>query len=280
MAEKFNHVAIFRARMLIGDKIKISIGSLKIESLTGPITFDIATNIARVHVIGVGEEFIRPAKLELPDNETFLLFQINSEESDTETLGYFNSEIDKAITRIAISYIPHLFFEEVYRGPLLGKKWLLNAGMRPSDRIKIKGKELRKNLNEMSIYTAKNNDLKDRFALMSRFYSKSLKYDPSEEKFMLMWTILEIYPMMNESDIRPLKEMLVDITGRKKEEIEEKIGIGRLYGRRCRLVHDGFLDLMEDEELFTKLEFIVHEIMRRMNGLKSSGLLEERYLDK
>ena len=76
---------------------------------------------------------------------------------------------------------------------------------------------------------------------MSRFFAKSLAYAPSEEKLLFLWTVLEIYPMTNTTDIRPISELLGKILGRTSEIVKEKLGIGRLFGVRSDLVHNGRL---------------------------------------
>lgn len=142
----------------------------------------------------------------------------------------------------------------------------------------------------------KNSDISARFSLMSKFFSKSLSYSMSEEKFLLLWTILEIYPMKSTSNIKPISECLSIILNLDADDVKEKLGIGKLYGLRSSLVHDGIfrvdMELIDEQydnendlrfyhhtsEILGKLESIVHEVLRYMCGLSYSGSLDE-YID-
>jgi len=122
-------------------------------------------------------------------------------------------------------------------------------------------------------------EIKNRFELISRFYSKSLLYKPCEEKLILLWTIFEIFPMKDTTNIKPINELLAKITKKPYEIICQKIGIGKIYNKRCNLVHDGKLDIPISEKggLFSKLEGIVDVILMDMIGLEYNGSLD-RYL--
>lgn len=115
----------------------------------------------------------------------------------------------------------------------------------------------------------------------------------SEERFLLLWTILEVFPMKNTSNIRPISEYLSKILNIDANTLKEKLEIGKLYGLRSSLVHDGIfridLEVIEGfyddasnlghyhykSEVLGKLECIVHEILRHMCGLPYSGLLDK-----
>jgi hypothetical protein len=47
--------------------------------------------------------------------------------------------------------------------------------------------------------------------------------------------------MRDTSNIRPIAEHLSRATGQSLAKIQDKLDIGRLYGARCSLVHDGKL---------------------------------------
>ncbi len=99
---------------------------------------------------------------------------------------------------------------------------------------------------------------------------------PGEGKFIWLWTILEIFPLKNRTNIKPISELLAAITGQQSQRVKEKLDIGRLYGHRCNLVHNGKLniDIKEMGEVFRKLENIIYEILRKMSGLPYSGSLD------
>ena len=127
---------------------------------------------------------------------------------------------------------------------------------------------------------------------MARFLAKSLSYDISEEKFILLWTALEVYPMKNTTNIEPIVLFLSRILQRDITIVKSQLEIGKLYGVRCALVHDGSFNIDTEtvnmaydksadryyehsqSRSVAKLEYIVREIMRNMCGLEYSGSLE------
>jgi len=99
---------------------------------------------------------------------------------------------------------------------------------------------------------------------------------PSEEVFLFLWTILEIFPMRDTTDIRPIGEFLGHLTGRSASEVKAKLGIGRLFGMRSDLVHNGSLGI-DDRELgptIGRLEDICGTILQNLIGLPYGGNLD------
>ena len=110
---------------------------------------------------------------------------------------------------------------------------------------------------------------------MAWFFSKALTLEPSEEKLVLLWTVLEIFPMKDTTDIRPISEYLSPIVGQPPDVVKETLSIGRLCGIRSELVHHGILPIAKDDmgELFGQLENICVEVMRALSNLPYRGTL-------
>ncbi len=270
--------AIFRTRVLKGYPFKAIFDPVKIEVIDGPASYTVPGQFTRVHVIGEREVVASNGDLHLPKGERFIVITARSKSISAQTVHDFQDIIDSVITKISIAYQPQIFFEQVYIGPLFGPhKRFYSMFVHPAEPVTIIKDDLEYQLKEMQKKLAQDNDLSNRFTLMSRFYSKSLTYDPSEEKFLMQWTTLEIYPMKNTSNIRPLRDLLAEIVGCSINDISNKLQIGRLYGKRCDLVHHGKLDPADYEDTFRKLEAIVHEVMRHMCKLTYGGLLN-RYI--
>ena len=101
--------------------------------------------------------------------------------------------------------------------------------------------QVQKDVENFSRAMRSSPDLDTRFTLMSKLFSRALAIPPSEERFLWLWTVLEVFPMMNTTDIQPISEHLASVTGCRPDEVKERLGIGRLYGARCDLVHHGKL---------------------------------------
>lgn len=63
--------------------------------------------------------------------------------------------------------------------------------------------------------------------------------DSGKEGFIKSWIAIEILQMPNTTNIRPVKKALVDIYEGDLEEVERTFKVGRLFGLRSRIVHDG-----------------------------------------
>lgn len=278
MPQYYRMAAIFSTRIIRGAPFKAIFDPSKIEIVDGPVSYKVPGQFTRVHIIGEGERVISDGDLDLPKGKRFIVITARSKTLEKQFVHDFQDIINTVITKISIAYQPQIFFEQVYMGPLLGPyKKFYSMFVRPANSITIVKQELEDQLKEMRKHLSRDNDLLNRFTLMSRFYSKSLAFDPGEEKFLMQWTALEIFPMKDTSDIRPLRKLLAGIVGCSVTDISNKLQLGRLYGKRCDLVHHGKLAYAEYEDTFRKLEAIVHEVMRHMCGQKYSGLLD-RYL--
>jgi hypothetical protein len=128
---------------------------------------------------------------------------------------------------------------------------------------------------------------------MARFFSKALTYNLGEEKFILLWTALEVFPMKNTTNIAPISICLGNILDRNPDWVKDQLGIVHLYGARCALVHHGQFQINEinsftrydpineqvykyqESDTIARLEYIVREIIRYMCGLPYSGSLDQ-----
>lgn len=273
----FHYIAIFRCRNMTPPLPKVVVKPVTVELLSGPLEYEIPTQISRVHVIDEGEMLAETGTLHVPEGSNYLVIRSQTQEPDWEEL---NRLIDEVIMVMSLVYQPQFFMEQIYRGTLAGgPKMILGMSVRPAKKECIEPDGIKTSIEGARLTLFKDENLKKRFALMARFYARALDYDPGEEKFLMMWTILEIYPMQGTSNIKPLKEMIATLMGKNEDEVNNTIGIGRLCGKRNDLVHNGCLDPADYNDVFRKLEMLVHEVMRNMLDLPYSGMLDYFWQD-
>ena len=154
---------------------------------------------------------------------------------------------------------------------------MTSAWIKISDELSIGGEEFENNVENINRLIKTDKEIYERFLLMSKFYSKSLLYSPCEEKFILLWTALEIFPMKDTSNIRPIISYLSKVVSQPDNVVKEKLGIGKMYGIRSKLVHDGIFEVETASigEFFTKLELVVETIMSDMVELPYTGRLNK-----
>lgn len=281
MPEKYTYAAIFRSPMVQGPTSDTVVGDTTVKNIVGPASFEVGLQISRTHTIGRAGAAFTPGTLNIPHGERFIAVLTEKEAfSGPDALKTFEDEIDAVITQMSILYQPQIFFEQVYRGPILGKsKSFGKICVRPAELMPILNDELRESLLSMNKELSKHDGMEARFRNMSRFYSRALAFDPSEERFLLLWTVLELFPMQGTSNIKPINEMLAEITGRPIDEIKKVLQIGRMHGIRSDLAHDGKLELGTEQsvEIFRKLELVVHEALKYLLGLPYSGALDRYF---
>ena len=183
-------------------------------------------------------------------------------------------ETNKIITLLSLLLHSSVFGRLIYQGWLWeDDEGILEAWYREVPSFSIEQSDLDNRVRK--IKSNLSGETKNRFELMSRFYSKSLLYKPCEEKLVLLWTIFEIFPMKSTTNIRPINELLAKITKKPYEIICRKMGVGKIYSKRCNLVHNGKLDIPMSERggFFSKLERIVDVILMNMIGLDYNDFL-------
>lgn len=283
MEEAFRYGAIFKAPMVQGPQIEVDHGDLKVMNIVGPENFAVQVQCSRTQVLGRGGPLLTGGEINLPHGERFLA--IIAEQAERKAEGpdiqrNLESRIDCAITALSVFYQPQIFFEQVYRGPILnGKKFILHTAVRPAELCPILKDELAIYLTSVEKSLSADDDVRERYAVMSRFYSRSLSFDPSEEKFLLLWTALEVYPMKGTANIRPVNELIAKILSSDVSQVKQALQFGRMHGIRSKLAHDGFLEIGTEAsvDVFRKLELVVHEVLRSMLGLPYSGSLDRYF---
>jgi len=179
---------------------------------------------------------------------------------------------------LSAMYSPGLFSQEVWSGwlsdekELFGDMWVKLEAPIAIDRARTEAQ-----LRAFQARITSDADLDRRFTLMCKIFSRAIATPPGEERFLWLWTVLEVFPMKDTTNIRPIGEYLSSILGRSTDEIMSKLAVGRLFGARSDFVHDGYLayDIAALAEALKKLEAIVLSVLRSVVGLPIVGLLDE-----
>ncbi len=216
-----------------------------------------------------------------PDTYHIILTARTKEENHDIARKLCEEEIDRVIASISVIYDRWVFGVPVYRGWIFepqGKTFLEGAAV-ITPPIQVDDKFLARELARAKVNQTgdANNDAVQRFKLISRFFRKSLTAETAEDRLFYLWTILEVFPMKDNTNIKPIGELLAGITGKPRKLVKEKLAIGRIYGARCDLVHHGRLVGSREEinDLLMRLECIVRETIRRLSGLPYGGSLDQ-----
>ena len=296
--KSLSFAAIFKTKFITNELATVVSHPVRISVFKGAKVYQIPKQTAYRFPKEDEQVFAVVESLNLPEDH-YVEIKVRTEIQDVDNARAFcEAEIDRTIAMLVSVYNLHFFDELVYKGWLIKNNWGVLGGWTQrvdEPKIQIDTEEIESSLLKIHRHLHSHDDLFDRFTLMSRFLSKSLSYTNTEEKFLLLWTALEVFPMKDTSNIEAISHCLSKILNMDVARAKEKLEIGKLYGTRCSLVHDGKFTINEistvsldkpDEErryeyaesdTFARLEYIVREIMRYMCGLPYSGSLD-RYL--
>ena len=283
MSQFFRFGGIFKCPQLVIAPGKIIVEHVTIEFFNEPRDFVVLNPMQpRVALAGQPAQFNAQAIIRTDSCQHILIVVCTDEISYLKARRYCEEQLDKCIAKIAIMYSPKLFYQKVFRGCVIephtsvSHEYLVHAEG-PISISQDLGLQLGK------IYSSLSQDLdhEKRFVLMARFFAKSLHFDPSEEKFLLLWTILEIFPMKDTSNIKPISDYLSAYLGKPSDDVKDRLMIGRLFGFRSDLVHDGRLDVAPESinSVFELLESICVEVLRAFSGLPYTGSLDKYFAD-
>lgn len=278
MSSYFKYIAIFQTELIHNPVTsKLIADPVKVEFFSGPQVLNIPVQMSRVMVQGQNAPISQSAKLSL-SKQKYVSITVRTKDSDPYSARVFcETQLDTAIASLSLLYDPGIFAHQVYRGWVLEtENSIMEAWIQVKPPVVVSA-NISQEFESILSKFPEDSDLKGRFSLMSRFLAKELLVPPSEEKFLYLWTILEIFPMKGTSDIKPISTYLAKVTSCEEKEVKEKLKIGRLCGSRGKLVHDGKLDISYKELglTITKLEEICLTVMRSMCGLPYSGVLDK-----
>jgi hypothetical protein len=257
---------------------KVIADPVRVEFFQGPRIYDVFKRVAPPVVqAGVQRTIAAKQRLEVPGDRTYIELIARTKES----LGrrqHCEDQIDRVVTQLSALLSPALFAQEVWSGWLsdseqvIGDLWLMTAPP-----IAFKPDALQVDLANFRGAIARDADIDRRFTLMSKLFARAVATPPGEERFLWLWTVLEVFPMRDTANIQPISEHLARTIGRPVAEVKQKLDLGRLFGARSALVHDGRLPYGREQlgEVLKRLEAIDVTVLRSLGGLPYAGQVDE-----
>lgn len=109
---------------------------------------------------------------------------------------------------------------------------------------------------------------RNRIRLSLRWFESALYAGGSVDAYLKYWFAIETLGMPNTTNIRPLIESLSRAYSLSYEEAQTRFSIGRLFGLRSRIVHDGQIVPIH-QRLSSYLEALYADILNEQLGLSS-----------
>jgi len=279
LAGYFKFIGIYEGSLVRSNPRKIIVDPVKIEFFDGPRSFWVPIQTTSVVASDDDKSFVHDGRLHVGPGTHIAITVRTQEVNPGISQPFCENKLHETVATLALIHHRGLFAHKLYEGWLIEEAKLVAGGwVTRWDPVDIRP-DIQDEIIRMRQHQHKDADTAQRFGLMSRFFAKALAVDPGEELFFYLWTILEIFPMQDTSDIRPLRACLAQITGRTLESVEKGLNVGRLCRTRGDLVHDGRLDLSIAElgETTDRLKLICTEVLRFMSGVPYSGSLDRYF---
>jgi len=112
-------------------------------------------------------------------------------------------------------------------------------------------------------------------ALALRWFEHAQAQRNPVDRFIACWFALEAFPLKGSRDLGLIKERVDRILGRPGISSAE-VHVGRMYGLRGRIAHEGMRAFDADQMLQSELLFrVAYEVLREALGLPPAGYLAE-----
>jgi len=273
-------VALYETTTFDGSPFELLAKPAKLEFFTGVREFHVFAQFTRVVTAPRSGELVLAANMKIVTAPLhhYLAIPVRVPDSVVLMREAADAVIDSTIVKLASLYGDELLRNQIYRGPTIshdeGAMGSFDVKIAP-EMVALSAEDVEARIQSVDSHLFRNPDHRDRLQLASSFYASALLLPLGEQRFLLEWTILEVFPMKDTTHIQPLKEFIANRTGRSITEIEAKLQIGRLYGVRCDLVHNGrFPKGKEGFDILEKVYRLSNEAMFHLCGRPYQGGLE------
>lgn len=276
MSGFFEFIAIYQCATVYPTQEKIVVDPVKLIFFRGPKNLSVALQTSAV-TLRSQDLVCSTEQLLLPEGSYFSLTARTKADHPSQARAFCEAAIDRAVLNISLITDPSIFSNCIYRGWLVSKERSIHESWVKHVESTLIDSKCR---DRWLAVNAKQNEIGDhssKIDLMAKYYSKAISSPPGEEKFLYLWTILEIWPMSGTSDIRPISDRLGEHMSKDPKHVKESLEIGRFFGYRSKLLHDGVfpIPLIDMGRSFSLLEDICKEVLRCVSGLEYAGALDK-----
>ena len=258
---------------IVATGLKFNHNDVKVETFADGRILNIASKLQGVAIRGKETTFVQGCELQTDPAHTTILLTARTKEEDILSARKICVEsLDSVVSTLGNIYHPTMFDKRLYAGWDYSDPSLVIA--ETFIYISESVHEIKPDVVETAYGNLGENE--EKFNKMSKLYSQAASMEISEEKFVKLWTILEIFPLETAPgqplELAKLFELLNAVAGVSKNQFYKKLKIySEIYDRyRSEIVHTGSIGFSEIElkDASAKLEAIVRVVMRHMLGLE------------
>lgn len=261
--------------------LNFSLDDVKIESFSDERVLNIAAQLQSVALLGKETMLMQSAELHTDTNHTSLLLTSRTKEANIfDARKSCIEALDNVVALLGNIYHPAIFDKRLYTGWDYTDPSLLVA----ESTVFLTETIHRIDSNEVSsVYDSLDATTKQKYSKMAKLYAQAASMPTGEEKFVKLWTILEIFPLETTPgqplELARLYGLLKTVARISQNQINRKLKIySEIYARyRSEIVHTGSTGFNEIElkDTTMKLEAIIRLVMRHMLGIEYADDLAE-----
>ena len=175
MSNYFQFISIFETTLVKSAPSRIIRDPAKIEFFSGPRSFRVPVQIASILPSGAGSPIARDALLNLPAGANYVMITARTKEfNPVAARKSCETVLDMAIADLCVLYGAGLFAKLIYRGWLIeGDHFMMEAWVSMRDAFVVPD-NVESVLIAISKAQSTHSDISQRYATMSRFFSRSL----------------------------------------------------------------------------------------------------------
>lgn len=118
-----------------------------------------------------------------------------------------------------------------------------------------------------------NQEVRNRIELAFHWFEASLRNIDGIDTFIKLWVAIEVLAMPDTTNIRPANELLAASYGLSVQEASDRFMLGRLFGLRSRIIHNGEKIPMH-QEILRLMEALFIDLLLATLGLDGVGKSE------
>lgn len=265
------YAVIYLANVLPPPKTNyiISEPDLKVNFETGPIEFSYQIPVKNLQPpMAIGQ--LLGIRMRLPEG-CYLIAKVEKEVEMTDIVGFeqfARLRLAEVMGSIDLIY-PGLIDQKIYEGtvdiPNPKYRTISWSSEKPIELIAqpvIDHEDIKTNIcccmSKLDKLCLEN---RERYRLASRWFRRGYDATNLIDKFLFWFIVLEIYPTMGKTKVPDITSEFIKKNiyhNIDKYEIKKRIKIGKIYGKRNKIVHDGksFIESGERQEFLNYLDIL------------------------
>ena len=255
MSDYVPYVAIYRGSCVPPKSNQVvGMGNASLRVVSGPFSF---THTIPIRSFNQGQSRVTLGvnKVNVPEGSYVIIESRHTLGEDSER-GQIALKVAEIAGLVTLRF-PQVLDEKIYEGWVNTERSALLWGEGPL-RLAVSSAVTASDLVEdigVDYRAIQQLEMKrrERFQLASRWFRRGHESVNLVDRFLFWWTVLEIYPGKGDTNIvRNVEQVLRDriCSHLSPGDFRKKLGIGRIYGERSRIVHEGRAFVAFDDSNF------------------------------